>query len=128
MSNQTTTNGQSLLPISNQWILTYYKAVSRAWSDKDFKSALLQNANGVLRKEFDFQVPENMKVEFQEVRNNDFSNFPAHVVAEFDTVQKSPMLFKVPLPEAPQPIDKNALNYLASFMDKNAVLCCCCCC
>ena len=123
-----TTNGQSSVPVSPQWIFTYYKAVSMSWKDAEFKSALLKNANGILREQFNFNVPSNITVEFQEVKDNDFSQFPLKSVSVFDTDQKSPILFKVPLPPAPAPMT-NQLDHITSFSgEDNTLRCCCFCC
>jgi ribosomally synthesized peptide (two-chain TOMM family) len=121
-------NSRNPLPLSPQWILTYYKALSKAWNDETFKLALLQNSNEALHKEFKFEVPSNIKVEFQEVQNNNFSDFPLKSVSLFDSVQKSQVVFKVPLPPAP-PSMENTLDYVISLAKKPTITeCCCFCC
>ncbi len=115
------------LPVSSQWVITYYKAVSKAWSDGEFQSELLKSANKMLEEQFGFVVPKNIEVQFQKLDNNDFSDFPIKNIGMFDESQAENVLFKVPIPPKPEDI-KNSLDYLCSFTNLSDVNCCSFCC
>ncbi len=114
------------LKVSNQWIITYYKAISQAWENQDFKNELLNNASSALKK-LGFNVPQNISVVFEEVTNNDFSNFPEFSPIIFDELHKSNVVVKLPIPQAPTKLEES-LHHLHSISNIPTSVGCCCFC
>ena len=109
--------------ISEQWIIASNKAIIKAWEDKGFKKELL-GATPQALKELGFHIPKNITIEFIEVADNEYRDFPEINLSLFDSVPSTPTQIKVTIPAKPETLS-DLQEELASV---NVVYGCCCVC
>ncbi|SHM41884.1 hypothetical protein SAMN05444266_10823 [Chitinophaga jiangningensis] len=110
--------------LSNKWLAAYYEALQLSWTVPDFKPLLLRDSRLALQS-VNFTYPDTITLEFKEVTDGNFSNFPEFPISIFDYPPATPTTLKVPLVPPPPP-GSTDLSYLLT-LQKPLMLCCCMC-